>query len=78
MLIQHFPDTKLEQPVGLSSRALSLSERNYIAYELEMYAVVRAKEHFRIYLLGRPFLLRTDHMALINLLRRDLPPTTRV
>lgn len=43
-----------------------------------MYAVVQAAEHYRIFLLGRPFFLRTDHMSLINLLRRDLFPTTRV
>ena len=29
-------------------------------------------------LLGREFLLRTDHSALRNLLRRDLPYTSRV
>ncbi len=43
-----------------------------------MYAVVCAVEHFRMFLLGKKFLLRTDHSALRNLLRRDLPPTTRV
>ena len=40
--------------------------------------MVRAVEHFRMFLLAREFLLRTDHAALQNLLRRDLPPTTRV
>ena len=43
-----------------------------------MYVVVRAVEHFRMFLLGKEFLLRTDHSAIRNLLRRDLPPTTRV
>ena len=43
-----------------------------------MYAVMRATEQFRLFLLGREFLLRTDHAALAKLLRRDLPPTTRV
>ena len=43
-----------------------------------MYAVVRAVEHFRMFLLGKEFLLRTDHSALSNLLRKDLPQTTRV
>ena len=31
-----------------------------------------------MFLLGKEFLLRTGHSALRNLLRRDLPPTTRV
>ena len=78
ILKQRFNDTKLEHPVGFFSRALSGSERNYAAYELEMCAVVRAVEHFRMFLLGREFLLRTDHAALAKVLRRDLPPITRV
>ena len=68
----------LEHPVGFFSRALTGSERNYAAYKLELYAVVRAVENFRMFLLGRKFLLRTDHAALRNLLRRHPPPTSRV
>jgi len=67
VLKQLFEDTKLEHPVGFFSRALTGSERNYSVYELEMYAIVRSVEWFRIYLLGREFLLRTDHRALVNL-----------
>ena len=78
VLKQKFLDTNLEHPVAFFSRALSGSERNYSVYELEMYAVVRAVEHLRIYLLDVPCHLRTDHAALVNLLKRDLPPTTRV
>ena len=72
-----FDDTALVHPVGFISRALSGSERKHAAYELEMYAVVRAVEHFRMFLLGREFLLLTDHATLAKLLRRDLPPITR-
>ena len=78
VLKQRFDDTGLEYPVGFFSRALTGSERNYAAYELVMYAVVRAIEHFRMFLLGREFLLRTDHAEHAKLLRRDLPPTARV
>ena len=78
ILKQRFEDTGLEHPVGFYSRALSGSERNYAAYEVELYAVVRAVEHFRMFLLGKEFLLRTDHAALRNLLHLDLTPTTRV
>lgn len=67
VLKQRFPDTQLELSVGFFSRALSDSERNYSANDLKKYAVVRATKHFRVFLLGRPFLLRTDHMALIKL-----------
>ena len=78
VLKQRFDNTGLEHPVGFFSRALTGSERNYAAYEVKLYAVVRLVEHFRMFLLGKEFLLRTDHAALRNLLRRDLPPTTRV
>ncbi len=78
VLKQKFEDTGLEHPVGLFSRALTGSERNYAADEVDLYAVVRAVEHFRMFLLGREFLLRTDHTALLNLLRRDIPRTSRV
>ena len=78
VLKQRFHDTGLEHPVGFFSRALTGSERNYSAYEVELFAVVRAVEHFRMFLLCKEFLLRNDHAALRNLLRRDLPLTTRV
>ena len=68
----------MEHPVGFFSRALTGSERNYAAYEVELYAVVCAVENFRMFRLGREFLLRTDHAELRNLLCRHLPPTSRV
>ena len=78
VLKQRVDDTGLEHPVGFFSRALTGSERNYAAYEAEPYSMVRAVEHFRMFLLSRKFLFRTDHAAIRNLLRRDLPPTNRV
>ena len=78
VLKQRFKDTGLEHPVGFFSRALPGSERNYAAYEVELYAVVRAVEYVRMFLLGKEVVLRTDHVALRNLLLRDLPPTSRV
>ena len=76
VLKQIFEDTGLEHPVGFFSRALTGSERNYAAYELELYAVVWAVENFRIFLLGREFVLHTDHAALRNLVGGDLPPSS--
>ena len=59
-------------------KALTGVERNYAAYEVELYTVIRVVEHFRMCLLGRELLLETNHAALSNFLWRDLPPTTRV
>ena len=78
VLKQKFDDTGLEHLVGFFARALSGFERNYAAYVVELYAVVRAVEHFRMFLFGKEFLLRTENAALRNLLRRDIPPTSRV
>ena len=73
MLKQKFDDTGQKHPVGFFSRALSGSERNYAAYKVELYVVVRAIDHFRMFLLGKEFLLRTDHSDLRDLLKRDIP-----
>ena len=78
VLKQRFEDIGLKHQVDFFSRALTGSERNNAAYELELYALVRAVNNYRTFRLGRKFLLRPDHAALLNLLRRNLPPTSRV
>ena len=78
MLKQKFDDTGSETLMGLFSWVLSSSERNYAAYEVELYAVVRFVKHFCIFLIGKEFLLCTDHAVLRNLLRRDISPISRV
>ena len=48
-----------------ASRVLSKAERRYSATRMEMLAVVSFLHHFRPYLLGRRFTLRTDHGSLL-------------
>lgn len=50
---------------------------NYGIINRELLAVVKATEHFRKYLLGRDFILRTDHKAL-EFLRSANNPTSRM
>jgi hypothetical protein len=57
----------LDRPVGFASRQLNQAERNYSASEQEMLAVVCGTKHFRSYLYGRRFLVKTDHSALTYL-----------
>ena len=54
-----------EYPLGWFSRALNSAQRNYSKYERELFAVVLATDVFHVFLLGREFLLRTDHRALM-------------
>lgn len=57
-----------EKVVAYYSRTLSRQERNYCVTRRELLAVIAALHHFRPYLYGQPFLLRTDHASLTWLL----------
>jgi len=53
-----------EKVIGYFSRVLSKAERNYCVTRRELLAVVDSLKFFRHYLLGRKFLIRTDHVSL--------------
>ena len=53
-----------EYVIAYGSRLLSKAERNYCATRKELLAVVAFVTHFRPYLLGQRFQIRTDHGAL--------------
>ena len=55
----------LSNPVTYASRLLSKSERRYCVTRKELLAVVVFLHHFRQYLLGNKFVLRTDHSSLM-------------
>ena len=54
----------VEQPVSYFSRTLSKPEHEYAVTRKEMLALVDLLRHFRCYILGRKFKVRTDHSAL--------------
>ena len=66
------------KPVTYDSRSLSDTERKYAQIEKEALASTWACEKFRNYILGRSFLIESDHKPLIPLLNTkhldDLPP----
>lgn len=53
-----------ERVIAYGSRTLQSGEQNYCATRREMLALVTFIEHFRYYLLGKMFIVRTDHRAL--------------
>jgi hypothetical protein len=60
-----------EVVICYASRATIGNEKDYGATNLKLLAVVWATEHFKQFLLGKRFLLYTDHSALKNLLKSD-------
>ena len=56
-----------ELPVAFWSRKLQPRERRYSATELEGLAVMATVHHFDAYLITHPFVVETDHKALVFL-----------
>ena len=65
VLMQRQEDGK-RHPVGFYSATLNDAERNYDIYDLELLAVVKSLENWRVYLAGSPHkvIVFTDHMNL--------------
>ena len=53
-----------EHVVAYSSKSLNTAETNYCVTQKELWAVVYHVKHFRYYLYGRHFTIRTDHGSL--------------
>ena len=62
-----------ERVLAYASRTLSAPERVYSVTRKELLAVVFGLKHFRPYLIGRRFVIRTDHAA-IQWIRRTPEP----
>ena len=53
-----------ERPIAYFWRSLLVAERNYCVHWKELLAIVCAIQHWRYFLLVKPFLVRTDHQSL--------------
>ncbi|KAL6458845.1 hypothetical protein MHYP_G00323170 [Metynnis hypsauchen] len=62
-----------ERVLAYGSRRLSSTEQNYCTTRRELLAVVEFSRHFRQYLLGRPFIVRSDHSSLRWLVKMKEP-----
>ncbi|KRH92187.1 putative LTR transposable element, partial [Pseudoloma neurophilia] len=70
-------DDGKERMISAFSKALEPAQKNYATTDKELLAIVKSVDHFRHYLLGKEFLLRTDHIAL-TFLHTCKNPTTRM
>ena len=70
-VLSHKLDNSTEQPVAFSSRTLSPAEKKYAQVDKEGLAIIFAVTKFRQYLLGRQFVLKTDHKPLTELFSPD-------
>jgi len=66
----------IEREIVYASRSLDRREQNYCVTRKELWAVVYFLPYFKQYLLGRQFVVRTDHAAL-TWLKRTLDPIGR-
>jgi len=62
-----------ERVIAYATKTLSKAERKYETTRKDMLAVIFGLEQYRQYLLGRHFVIRTDHAAL-SWLRRTPEP----
>jgi hypothetical protein len=66
-----------ERVIAYASHKLSQSERQYCITRKELLAVYRYVNHFKHYLYGRQFTIRTDHRALVWMLNWKRPSTSQ-
>ena len=64
-VLSQMGDDGKEQPVAYFSRKLLPREVRYSTIEKECLAIKLGVEAFRVYLLGREFVVQTDHRSLV-------------
>ena len=60
------------KPVYFTSKALTETQKGYVAIELESLAVAWAMEKFHHFIYGTPFILETDQKPLEAILLKSL------
>ena len=65
------------KPIAFFSKALAPCTLSKSVYEKEIMALVLAVQHWRHYLMGRPFKVFTDHKSLRHLLQQRLTTTNQ-
>ena len=74
-LMQKIDDKEL--PIAFFSRSMNAAEKNYATSQKELLAIVKAVEHFRQFLYGKEFIIKTDHAPLISI-KTNSKPSARI
>ena len=72
-ILSQAQDDGTVHPVAYASRSVDKHEKNYGISELETLGLVWAVRYFRIYLLGHPCVVYTDHAACLSILNTARP-----
>lgn len=67
-----------DHPIAFFSRQLAERHHKLVAYERELIGLAKAVIHWRPYLWGRQFLIRTDHYSLKFLLEQRLSTSPQI
>lgn len=65
-------DWNKERVIACASKSFSVSQRNWVTYDREWWAIIWSIRHFRGYLAGRRFTVVTNHKPLIG--SRNIDP----
>lgn len=75
ILFQKITEEDSLRPIAYYSRQTSPEEKHFHSYELETLAVVDSLRKFRVYLVGKEFVIKTDCSALRStFVKRDIIP----
>ena len=63
-ILSQLDENGCDHPIAYFSRKLLPREERYATIEKECLAIKLGVQHFRVYLLGKPFVIQTDHRSL--------------
>ena len=54
-------------PIAFYSTAMTSAEKNYDTSQKELLAFIKAVEHFKQFLYGKEFVIKTDHHPILSI-----------
>ena len=75
IVLSHRLPNGSDKPIAYASCSLTTAEKKYAQLEMEALSLVFGISKFHNYLYRRDFVLQTDHLPLIGLLKEDRPIT---